>query len=375
MTVSDLGKSLVEGRCRLDAAEAEWLGRLVAFDRSGQWALDGHLGCVSWLVEHCGLARSTAKERLRVAWELARRPIVAESFARGDVSYSKVRAITRIVNVDEETDRILIETAQAVTAPDMDKVARHYELIEEQERPVDALARWERRGLHRRTRADEMAVIETVLPIERAQRLLQCVDSAVDKAPAGAGMSLAQRRVDALCDLVEAGLAHLEQGGLVDPEVAMVSVVVDYETLVERANGSAEVAGGAPLSGEAARRLACDAGLCRIITRGRSEVLDVGRQTRRWNRAQRRAIRYRHGGRCAFPGCERTITQIHHCTPWADDGNTDVDAGVPVCWGHHVLVHEGGWAVKYDGHTGTTIFTGPDGQRVWSGRAGVKRAA
>src|SRR5947199_6244618 len=122
MTVSDLGKSLVEGRCRLDAAEAEWLGRLVAFDRSGQWALDGHLGCVSWLVEHCGLARSTAKERLRVAWELARLPIVAESFARGDVSYSKVRAITRIVNVDEETDRILIETAQAVTAPDMDKV-------------------------------------------------------------------------------------------------------------------------------------------------------------------------------------------------------------------------------------------------------------
>ena len=141
-------------------------------------------------------------------------------------------------------------------------------------------------------------------------------------------------------------------------------MICDYDVLCEKAAGTATTDDGVPLSGEAARRLACDAGIYRIITRGRSEVLDVGRHTRQWNRAQRRAIRFRHGGRCAFPGCDRTITQIHHCTPWADNGRTDLAAGVPVCWGHHVLVHEGGWTVAYDGPTATTTFTAPDGHRV-----------
>ena len=364
MTVSELGRSLIDGRRRLDAGEAEWLGWLVEFDRSGEWSLDGHLSCVAWLVDYCGLARTTAKERLRIAYELDRRPIIASSFASGELSYSKLRAITRITNVDEETDQILVETARSVTAADLDKVARHYELIEEQERPVDALARWERRGLYRRGRADQMTVVEAVLPVEQAQRLLNSVDGIVEKAPAGAGGTRAQRRADALCDLVEAGLAHLEQGGVVDPEVATVGVICDYDVLCEKAAGTATTDDGVPLSGEAARRLACDAGIYRIITRGRSEVLDVGRHTRQWNRAQRRAIRFRHGGRCAFPGCDRTITQIHHCTPWADNGRTDLAAGVPVCWGHHVLVHEGGWTVAYDGPTATTTFTAPDGHRV-----------
>src|SRR4051794_22264234 len=89
MLVSDLGNSLIAARRRLDAGEAEWLGWLVEFDRSGLWALDGHSSCVSWLVDHCGLGRTTAKEKLRVAHELPRRPIVAEAFANGEVSYSK----------------------------------------------------------------------------------------------------------------------------------------------------------------------------------------------------------------------------------------------------------------------------------------------
>src|ERR1700759_3604786 len=92
MVRSDLGNSLVEGRRRLDAGEAEWLGWVVEFDRGGLWALDGHSCCVSWLVDHCGLRRSTAHEKLRVAHQSSQRPLVAEAFATGELSYSKVRA-------------------------------------------------------------------------------------------------------------------------------------------------------------------------------------------------------------------------------------------------------------------------------------------
>src|SRR3954469_3433570 len=112
MTVSGLGKSLVEGRRRLDMGEAEWLAWLVEFDRSGQWALDGHLSCVCWLVDHCGLRRTTAKEKLRVGHELARRPVVAEAFASGELSYSKIRAITRVTLRDQQTDQVLVDTAK-----------------------------------------------------------------------------------------------------------------------------------------------------------------------------------------------------------------------------------------------------------------------
>jgi hypothetical protein len=122
--------------------------------------------------------------------------------------------------------------------------------------------------------------------VEDEQRLLQVLDTvigaeAVDKAPRGALSTDAptwiQRRADALMDVLEAGLAHLQAGREVDAEAAMVNVMCDYDVLVERARGSAELDGGIPVSGEVARRLACDAGLVRIVTRGASEILDVGR--------------------------------------------------------------------------------------------------
>ena len=110
------------------------------------------------------------------------------------------------------------------------------------------------------------------------------------------------------------------------------------------------------------RRLACDGGLHRIVTRGPSEILDVGRKTRHWSVAQRRAIKARHGHRCGFPDCGRRIFQIHHILWWENDGETCIDNGIPLCLHHHHLVHEGGWNIQYEPATGVTTFTGPAGQ-------------
>src|SRR3954451_10890159 len=129
MLVSELGKSLVEGRRRLDAGEAAWLAELVEFDRSGLWAMDGHTCCVSWLVDHCGLRRSTAHEKLRVGYELARRPLVGDALAAGELSYSKMRAVTRVVNTDTEPGWVSGQTARDMTAPDLERVFRHFELL------------------------------------------------------------------------------------------------------------------------------------------------------------------------------------------------------------------------------------------------------
>ncbi|HVE94154.1 MAG TPA: HNH endonuclease signature motif containing protein, partial [Acidimicrobiales bacterium] len=132
------------------------------------------------------------------------------------------------------------------------------------------------------------------------------------------------------------------------------------------APGGADLSSGATVGGDAARRLACDAGVHRIVVKGTSEILDVGQKTRTATVAQRRSIKSRHGHRCAYPGCERRIFQIHHIVWWENCGATAVDNGVPLCLAHHHLVHEGGWTVSYEPTTGVTTFTGPDGQQTTS---------
>jgi hypothetical protein len=382
MTVSELGRRLVERRRLLDAGEAEWLDWLAAFERRAGWAVDGHLCCASWLVDRCGMARATAKERLRVACELQRRPRIAALFRTGDLTYSKVRAMTRITGGDDELDEALIRLANVGTAADLELCVRHFKLLQDQERSTAPRARWEKRGLRIIHRLDGMGSTEIVQPIETQARMLAIIDAwinahlddPVDTAPAGAPStdpqadplgkpSWSQRRADALPDLLEAGFAHLMDHKPVDPEIATVSAIVDYQVLCENVAGTARI-GTVPVTGEAARRLACDAGVCRIIVRGESEILDVGRKTRQWNRAQRRAIQFRHNNTCAFPGCNHTIVQIHHTNPWSNHGSTDLDAGIPLCWGHHDLVHEGGWTVNYHGPTSTITFTSPDGRQV-----------
>jgi hypothetical protein len=93
-------------------------------------------------------------------------------------------------------------------------------------------------------------------------------------------------------------------------------------------------------------RLACDCAVGRVLMRGDSEVLDLGRRSRLVSKAQRRALvhRDRH---CAFPGCRRPPRgcDAHHLIPWLRGGPTDLANLVLLCRHHHVLCHEGGWTL------------------------------
>ncbi|MEY2471190.1 MAG: hypothetical protein QOK28_519 [Actinomycetota bacterium] len=168
------------------------------------------------------------------------------------------------------------------------------------------------------------------------------------------------KRLDLLLDLMEEIV--LVNDDRIDPEVASLGVTVQYEDLVGRSPSLSLSDQGSVITGEAVRRLACDAGIHRMVIRGVSEFLDIGRKTRTWTTAQRRAIRARHNHRCAAAGCNRRITQIHHIRWWEDGGVTSIDNGVPLCSYHHHLVHEGGWTISYDANTGVTRLEGPLGQ-------------
>ncbi len=120
-----------------------------------------------------------------------------------------------------------------------------------------------------------------------------------------------------------------------------VVVTIDIETLTAATGGSARLDSGAYLTGDAARRLACDAGLVRMITDPASMPLDLGRATRVPSPAQARAVihRDRH---CRYQGCAAPpwACEVHHLDFWAHDGgSTDLDRLGLLCWHHHTLTH------------------------------------
>jgi hypothetical protein len=147
------------------------------------------------------------------------------------------------------------------------------------------------------------------------------------------------RRHDALEELARCHLDH-ENTTQVGGEKPHVTVLTDLDAMKGVAGGTHETMNGDVLDVESIRMLACDASVARIVLGPDSEILDVGRKTRVWSPAQRRAIaaRDRH---CTAPGCERPPIwcDIHHEDHWADGGSTSVEKGKLLCRFHHTLEH------------------------------------
>ena len=126
---------------------------------------------------------------------------------------------------------------------------------------------------------------------------------------------------------------------------------------------------GVPLTGEALRRLACDAGVLPAVMGGDGQPLDLGRRQRTVTPAQRTALIVRDGG-CIFPGCDRppSWSDAHHIIHWLNRGPTDLWNLCLLCSNHHHTVHDGTWTLRHldpDAHTNhdpRITFTDPDGR-------------
>jgi hypothetical protein len=141
-------------------------------------------------------------------------------------------------------------------------------------------------------------------------------------------------------------------------------VVVHVEA-VEEPSGALDLDGGVledgeRVSAETCRRLACDAGLVRMIDGPEGETLSVGRKTRSIPPAIRRALD-RRDGRCRFPGCGSRRCDAHHVEHWADGGETRLENLLLLCRRHHRAVHEEGFTVELRA-TGEARFRSPDGR-------------
>ena len=122
--ISPLGEQITELVAHLDAGTFQLLVLLHEFDEQKQWADEGIRSCAHWLNMHCGMNLGAARERIRVAHALPCLPKISAAFREGQVSYSKVRAMTRVATPENED--LLLNTARHGTASEVERQVRLY---------------------------------------------------------------------------------------------------------------------------------------------------------------------------------------------------------------------------------------------------------
>jgi hypothetical protein len=338
----------IRGLASLTAAAMCRLLLLVAeMERRGAWADWGVQSCAHWLSWQCGFSLPTAREHVRVARSLAALPRTIALFQQGELTYAKVRAITRVATAENE--ELLVAYALDATASQLELIVRGFrrqtEVAESNEAHDSRRMTWVRdgKGVH-------------VLTIRMTAEERAIVEKALKKAAkdVSAETSLANRPVEALVTIARSSLA---EGTRKPKDTYLVNLTVSAETLADDADGECHV-DGHDVSAETARRLSCDAPVVTTLVDGEGVVLKMGRRARLFTGPSRAAVLKRDKGTCAFPGCtHRKWIDVHHIRHWTQGGLTNPENGIVLCGFHHRLVHEGGFSVD-----STLTFRTPAGQ-------------
>jgi hypothetical protein len=255
----------------------------------------------------------------------------------GEVSYAKVRALTRVATAESEED--LLGLAGVLTAAELERTVRCDRRVtaaeaREQLEGTFLSVFWNPDGsleLRGRLAPEDGALLLRALEAQRDQVWKEGRGSAEPRPARQAS------NAEALVAVADASLAH-SGGGRSGGERYQIVVHADEQALKDDGDGDCELADGSPLAPGTARRLACDA-----------SVVRNGHRSRTIPSAIRRALRRRDRG-CCFPGCEnRRFVDAHHVEHWAQGGETKLDNLLLLCRRHHRAVHEGGYTVDHEG--------------------------
>jgi hypothetical protein len=172
--------------------------------------------------------------------------------------------------------------------------------------------------------------------------------------------TLPQRRADALVDIINRHINGGKPGGNPPNVVAVADIAELMGLSPQTAMRRCEIEGIGPVTRTVLDQMCCDARFTRLITAGKSEVLDMGRSTRTATRPQRRAlsVRDRH---CQFPSCRRQPQwcDAHHIAGWVESlGKTDINNLILLCRRHHTLLHNSRWTITRT-NNGNFEFTHP----------------
>jgi Domain of unknown function (DUF222)/HNH endonuclease len=165
-----LGDEIAELSAHLEAATARLLDLIREFDARGGWNT-GFSSCATWLSWRVGLDLGAARERVRVARALATLPRLAQALARGELSYAKVRALTRVAT--PETEERLLAVGRAGTACHVERIVRGWRRVDRIAEARETAHRHNSRALRVYQDEDGMVVIRGRMTPEAGAVLLQ----------------------------------------------------------------------------------------------------------------------------------------------------------------------------------------------------------
>lgn len=351
-----------------DQLDAKISAAVSEYDAAELWDVDGSTSMAAWLRIHGGRTQREASRMAATARKLRSLPGVRAAWEEGTLSGGHVDAIAAIVThrtleLFAEHEATAIEAIaergveQAVTW--LRDWQAHAEAWLDSGSPDPEPEPEPKRQLYLSPLLDGRGRLDADLDPELLALLRTALRLAMGPYTAGdEATTPAEARADALHTIVQHYLDHqtTKAGGRHRPHL---NVIVTLADLV--GNGPGRTLEGTVLDAATIKRLACDAGIHRVITDGKSSILDYGRTTRTIPPAVYTSLVVRDWG-CRFPGCDRPAdwTEAHHVVPWEEGGPTCLPNLVLLCSRHHHRIHQKGWHLKLL-PTGTVEVTMPDG--------------
>lgn len=292
-SIDDLDRNITDLCSQINAATHELLVLIREFDERAGWVQWGLSNCAEWLAWRCDLSMTTALEKVRVAHALKSLPAICYAFAAGELSYTKVRALTRVANRGNEGE--LLDFALRTTAANVAERCR--ELRMGSEASIDIAARaFANRSLRiRRDHQRGLMTITVELPMDSGELLEKALDKARDDealaAPDLTDTSWSARQADAFVNMITAYQGGSENSG---SDNYLVTVHVEQSALTGNEGRS-----GLPI--ESVRRLCCDSHAVVVTEDDEGEPLSIGRKSRIVPTAIARAVRARDNNCCRYP--------------------------------------------------------------------------
>lgn len=401
LTDVELQEQVASWAARVAAGEARLVALIGELDERGAWGGVGVLSCAHWLSWRCGMGPGAARERVRVAAVLRSLPLVAAGFGEGALTWTQVRAITRVCTPDQE--QLWLGLALACNGAQLERlvqaVRRSQAAAQDAADPEQAAVR---RRPSVRTRPDGRYAVTFILEPEEATVVLAGMDRILDQARAevaalpvqapdepaqfeeqeppmpvrvACGVFLtepeltAKRAWNQACRDVTAHNRLVKQQrddrDLARARAAAMAGLPDRPTwtdaLLRMASTALDTPGPLPLAVKERLRVCVDplSGWGRLrdgalLPPGRVPIpsrltpvnvtaFDKGRALREVPVVLRRMLGQVDGERCRMPSCTRISNlHAHHVEYWSQGGRTDLANLILVCARHHTLIHADG---------------------------------
>jgi hypothetical protein len=350
-------QTLVRERRELDAREAAWLAKVAAYERSEEWRADGYMSARAALRDACRMTHGTARGTVDLARKLERLPRTRAAFAAGDISRHHAGAIANAFAPErehaiEECEPVLVDAARRVTPRELAVVVQRIsDAIDGDGGAAREQSVHARRRLHVSVSIDGVGFVDGRLDHDGVEVVSTALDAEMRRdRQKDETRAPEQRRHDALVNICRRALDRAEVGGERRARPHLIAVA-DLERLTGDVDllteARAESAHLGHLSQAMLERIACDCDVTRVLMTGKSEVVDVGRATRKVPHRLWKALvaRDRH---CQAAGCSRSPWQCeaHHIRHWIKGGPTDLANLTLLCWEHHRQAHVCGSGIR-----------------------------